>query len=237
VLRIKPMAPSPNLPCAAQVDRAGGSRPAGRRRLFLRQERMSASPTAPPRNSPRNAPSRASPSRRRACALPPPATTASRCIGSARFQARRSRMEGRPHRRHLLARRQFPRHHDAGKRPARLEARHQARLRSPPHAHDRLSRQGEIALLVRQGQVAGLVRRTGRDRLAVPGKDGPMGKAPLELGTRANIMAHCGQIPPGRRYPRHRLHRRHDPGGSLVDIADNKEALLRRPGKGAITLR
>ena len=63
-------------------------------------------------------------------------------------------------------------------------------------------------------------------------KDGPMGKAPLELGTRANILATAVQF-----------HHTEDvlaigfiDGMILgVRIADQKEALLRRPGKGAIT--
>ena len=63
-------------------------------------------------------------------------------------------------------------------------------------------------------------------------KDGPMGKAPLELGTRANILVTAVQF-----------HHTEDvlaigfiDGMILgVRIADQKEALLRRPGKGAIT--
>lgn len=64
------------------------------------------------------------------------------------------------------------------------------------------------------------------------GKDGPMGKAPLELGTRADIMATSVCF--------------HNTDEILaigfidgmilgVRIADGKEVLLRRPGKGAIT--
>lgn len=63
-------------------------------------------------------------------------------------------------------------------------------------------------------------------------KDGPMGKAPLELGTRADIMTTCVCF--------------HNTDEILaigfidgmilgVRIADGKEVLLRRPGKGAIT--
>ena len=64
------------------------------------------------------------------------------------------------------------------------------------------------------------------------GKDGPMGKAPVELGTRGTVMVtsvachptdeivaigyHDGMVLAGR-------------------IADQKEVLLRRPGKGAIS--
>jgi WD40 repeat protein len=63
-------------------------------------------------------------------------------------------------------------------------------------------------------------------------KDGPMGKAPLELGTRANILVTAVEF-----------HHTEDvlaigfiDGMILgVRIADQKEALLRRPGKGAIT--
>lgn len=63
-------------------------------------------------------------------------------------------------------------------------------------------------------------------------KDGPMGKAPLELGTRADIMVTAVAF--------------HGTDEILaigfidgmilaVRIADGKEALIRRPGKGAIT--
>jgi WD40 repeat protein len=64
------------------------------------------------------------------------------------------------------------------------------------------------------------------------GKDGPMGKAPLELGTRANIMATCVKFHPSEDI----LAIGYVDGMVLaVRIADAKEALLRRPGKGAIT--
>ena len=64
------------------------------------------------------------------------------------------------------------------------------------------------------------------------GKDGPMGKAPLELGTRANMMVSAVAC---------------HPGDDIVAIGyqdgmvlaarfnDAKEVLLRRPGKGAIS--
>jgi len=64
------------------------------------------------------------------------------------------------------------------------------------------------------------------------GKDGPMGKAPLELGSRANIMATCVRFHPAEDI----LAIGFIDGMILaVRVADNKEALLRRPGKGAIT--
>jgi WD40 repeat protein len=64
------------------------------------------------------------------------------------------------------------------------------------------------------------------------GKDGPMGKAPLELGTRANIMATSVKFHPAEDI----LAIGFIDGMVLaVRIADGKEALLRRPGKGAIT--
>jgi WD40 repeat protein len=64
------------------------------------------------------------------------------------------------------------------------------------------------------------------------GKDGPMGKAPLELGTRANIMATSVKFHPAEDI----LAIGFIDGMILaVRIADGKEALLRRPGKGAIT--
>jgi WD40 repeat protein len=63
-------------------------------------------------------------------------------------------------------------------------------------------------------------------------KDGPMGKAPLELGTRANIMVTQVAFHPAEEV----LAIGFVDGMILgVRIADQKEALLRRPGKGAIT--
>ncbi|TCL69618.1 WD40 repeat domain-containing protein [Rhizobium sp. BK251] len=64
------------------------------------------------------------------------------------------------------------------------------------------------------------------------GKDGPMGKAPLELGTRANIMATAVRF-----HPLEDILAIGFIDGMIlaVRIADSKEALLRRPGKGAIT--
>ncbi|MCM2475885.1 WD40 repeat domain-containing protein [Rhizobium sp. CG5] len=64
------------------------------------------------------------------------------------------------------------------------------------------------------------------------GKDGPMGKAPLELGTRSNIMVSQVAFHPVEEV----LAIGFIDGMILaVRIADGKEALLRRPGKGAIT--
>ncbi|MBR0558113.1 WD40 repeat domain-containing protein [Ciceribacter sp. L1K23] len=64
------------------------------------------------------------------------------------------------------------------------------------------------------------------------GKDGPMGKAPLELGTRANIMVTDVSFHPAEEI----LAIGFIDGMILaVRIADGKEVLLRRPGKGAIT--
>lgn len=64
------------------------------------------------------------------------------------------------------------------------------------------------------------------------GKDGPMGKAPQELGTRANIMVTQVAFHPAEEV----LAIGFIDGMILaVRIADGKEALLRRPGKGAIT--
>lgn len=63
-------------------------------------------------------------------------------------------------------------------------------------------------------------------------KDGPMGKAPLELGTRADIMVTQVAFHPAEDV----LAIGFVDGMVLgVRIADGKEALLRRPGKGAIT--
>ena len=63
-------------------------------------------------------------------------------------------------------------------------------------------------------------------------KDGPMGKAPLELGTRANIMVTQVAFHPAEEV----LAIGFVDGMILgVRIADGKEALLRRPGSGGIT--
>ena len=63
-------------------------------------------------------------------------------------------------------------------------------------------------------------------------KDGPMGKAPLELGTRANIMATSVKF-----HPLEDILAIGFIDGMIlaVRLADSKEALLRRPGKGAVT--
>jgi WD40 repeat protein len=64
------------------------------------------------------------------------------------------------------------------------------------------------------------------------GKDGPMGKAPLELGTRGNTMVTCVACHPGDDIAAIG----YEDGMVLAArFADGKEVLLRRPGKGAIT--
>ncbi|MEW9834086.1 WD40 repeat domain-containing protein [Mesorhizobium marinum] len=63
-------------------------------------------------------------------------------------------------------------------------------------------------------------------------KDGPMGKAPLELGTRGNAMVTCVACHPSQDIAAIG----YDDGMVMaVRFADTKEVLLRRPGKGAIT--
>jgi WD40 repeat protein len=64
------------------------------------------------------------------------------------------------------------------------------------------------------------------------GKDGPMGKAPQELGTRANIMVTQVAF-----HPTDEVLAIGFIDGMILGarMADGKEALLRRPGKGAIT--
>lgn len=63
-------------------------------------------------------------------------------------------------------------------------------------------------------------------------KDGPMGKAPLELGTRANILVTAVAFHPAEEV----LAIGFVDGMILgVRLADQKEALLRRPGKGGIS--
>ncbi|AFL53863.1 WD40 repeat protein [Sinorhizobium fredii] len=64
------------------------------------------------------------------------------------------------------------------------------------------------------------------------GKDGPMGKAPLELGTRANTMVTTVACHPAEDI----VAIGYEDGMILAArLADSKEVLLRRPGKGAIT--
>ncbi|EDQ34495.1 WD40 repeat protein [Hoeflea phototrophica DFL-43] len=64
------------------------------------------------------------------------------------------------------------------------------------------------------------------------GKDGPMGKAPLELGQRADTMVTCVAF-----HPIEDLVAIGFGDGMVlaVRIADSKEALLRRPGQGPIS--
>jgi WD40 repeat protein len=64
------------------------------------------------------------------------------------------------------------------------------------------------------------------------GKDGPMGKAPLELGTRGNSMVTCVACHPSEEIVAVGYH---DGMVLAVRFGDAKEVLLRRPGKGAIT--
>ena len=64
------------------------------------------------------------------------------------------------------------------------------------------------------------------------GKDGPMGKAPLELGTRGNMMVTCVACHPADEI----VAIGYADGMVLAArLADQKEVLLRRPGKGAVT--
>ncbi|RWE76038.1 MAG: WD40 repeat domain-containing protein [Mesorhizobium sp.] len=63
-------------------------------------------------------------------------------------------------------------------------------------------------------------------------KDGPMGKAPLELGTRGNTMVTCVACHPSQDV----VAVGYEDGMVIAArFADAKEVLLRRPGKGAIT--
>jgi WD40 repeat protein len=63
-------------------------------------------------------------------------------------------------------------------------------------------------------------------------KDGPMGKAPLELGTRGNFMVTAVACHPSDDIVAIGF----DDGMILAArLADGKEVLLRRPGKGAVT--
>jgi len=64
------------------------------------------------------------------------------------------------------------------------------------------------------------------------GKDGPMGKAPVELGTRGNVMVTFVACHPADEV----VAIGYSDGMVLAGrIADQKEVLLRRPGKGAIS--
>ena len=64
------------------------------------------------------------------------------------------------------------------------------------------------------------------------GKDGPMGKAPLELGTRGNVMVTAVAC-----HPTDEVVAVGYADGMVLAcrFADQKEVLLRRPGKGAVT--
>ena len=64
------------------------------------------------------------------------------------------------------------------------------------------------------------------------GKEGPMGKPPLELGQRADTMVTCVPCHPSEDLVAIGFG---DGMVLAVRIADSKEALLRRPGKGAVT--
>ncbi len=64
------------------------------------------------------------------------------------------------------------------------------------------------------------------------GKDGPMGKAPLELGTRGNVMVTSVACHPTEEV----VAIGYTDGMVLAArFTDQKEVLLRRPGKGAVT--
>ncbi|MGB3387440.1 MAG: WD40 repeat domain-containing protein [Pseudaminobacter sp.] len=63
-------------------------------------------------------------------------------------------------------------------------------------------------------------------------KDGPMGKAPMELGTRGNAAVTCVSCHPSEEIV---LIGYNDGMVLAARFADQKEVLLRRPGKGAIT--
>jgi WD40 repeat protein len=63
-------------------------------------------------------------------------------------------------------------------------------------------------------------------------KDGPMGKAPLELGTRGDAMVTCVACHPTQEVVAVGYN---DGMIMAVRFADTKEVLLRRPGKGAVT--
>ncbi len=64
------------------------------------------------------------------------------------------------------------------------------------------------------------------------GRDGPMGKAPLELGTRGNTLVTCVACHPSQDV----VAIGYEDGMVIAArFADAREVLLRRPGKGAIT--
>jgi WD40 repeat protein len=63
-------------------------------------------------------------------------------------------------------------------------------------------------------------------------KDGPMGKAPLEIGTRGNALVTCVACHPSEDIAAIGYN---DGMVMAVRFADAKEVLLRRPGKGPVT--
>ena len=198
---------------AAQVDRPRRCRPGGHRGLRRPAARLSSrSAMAASAASTTPARSAASPSHPRGCVWQSRAMKASRCGGPVPRPSRRNCLEGCSYRRHLLAGRAQPGHRHAGKRTAWLAAR-----RRPRHAHDRLSGQAALAVMVGQGALPRVVRGECRDPVAVP----PQGRAdgpPAAAARRARGAGHPRRLPSERGNGGGRLSRRHDPGGAHLPM-------------------
>ena len=198
---------------SAQVDFAGCRRTAGRGRLCLWQDGACAAGRRYRQGFHRGAHRR----RHRLCAERPahrrlPATTACRCIGW-RWRASRSIWNGRAP---IPASPSRPT--VASSSPSMQEnALHGWKLDTKPGAETRHMRMTGYPAKVKSVSWSAKgkwLASSGAPAAIVwpfQAKDGPMGKAPLELGTRANIMVTAGLLPSGRGDRGDRLCRRHDP--------------------------
>ncbi len=120
-----------------------------------------------------------------------------------------ARVAGRPHRRHLLARRALPGDHHAGERAARLAAR-----RRQGHAHERLHGEAALGVVVGEGALPRHLRRRCGDPVAVPFQGRADGQG-AHAARRARGAGHPCRLPSAQRGGGGRLPRRHGAGGAL----------------------